>query len=140
MTTYICTLYYPPRLSHCCLRSQSPDYHSGGHPRPLPQRPSIPAWPYGCCCVYCFAGVVRSNRRGELCAPWMWMMCVSMFLSVRLATCVSPGRLRVRLRVGILRFARPSARGVICDASGAKAGFSPGRYCAVLLCSILCWY
>ena len=39
MTTYICTLYYSPRfLSHCCLRSQNPDYHSGGHPRPLPQR------------------------------------------------------------------------------------------------------
>ena len=32
MTTYICTLYYPPRLlPHCCLRSQNPDYHSGGH-------------------------------------------------------------------------------------------------------------
>ena len=34
MTTYICTLYYSPQLfSHCCLRSQNPDYHSGGHPR-----------------------------------------------------------------------------------------------------------
>jgi len=93
-----------------------------------------------CCCVCCFAGVVRSNRRGGLCAPWMWMMCVSMFPSVRLAAYVSPGRLCVRLRVGILRFARPCARGVICDASGAEAGFSPGRCCAALLCSILCWY
>jgi len=39
MTTCICTLYYPPRfLPHCYLRSQNPDYHSGGHPGPLPQR------------------------------------------------------------------------------------------------------
>ena len=45
MTTYICTLYYPPRLlAHCCLRSQNADYHSGGHPDPshsvlLPSEP-----------------------------------------------------------------------------------------------------
>jgi len=33
MTTYICTLHYPPRFHpHCCLRSQSPDFHNGGHP------------------------------------------------------------------------------------------------------------
>ena len=39
MTTYICNLYYPPQIfSHCCLWSQNPDYHSGGHPRPLTQR------------------------------------------------------------------------------------------------------
>jgi len=39
VTMYICTLYYPPRFHpDCCLRSQSPDYHSGGHPSPLPQR------------------------------------------------------------------------------------------------------
>ena len=101
--------------------------------------PSIPARPYGCCCVCCFAGVVRSNRRGGLCAPWRWV-CVSMFPSIRLAAFVSPGRLRVRLRVGILRFARPCASGVICYASCAEAGFSPGRCCASLLCSILCWY
>jgi len=102
--------------------------------------PSIPTGPYRCCYVCCFAGVVRSNRRGGLGAPWTWMMCVSMFPSVRLAALVSSGRLRVRLRVGILRFARPCARGVICDASGAEAGFSPGRCFAALLCSILCWY
>jgi len=69
------------------------------------------------------------------------MMCiVSMFPSVRLAAFVSPGRLRARWRVGILKFARPCARGAIGDASGAEAGFSPGRCCAVSLCSILCWY
>ena len=33
-----------PLLSHCCLRSQNPDYHSGGHPDPshsvlLPSEP-----------------------------------------------------------------------------------------------------
>jgi len=39
MTTYICTLCYPPQFHpHCCLRSHSPDCHSGGHPSPLPQR------------------------------------------------------------------------------------------------------
>ena len=27
-----------PALSHCRLRSQNPDYHSGEHPRPPPQR------------------------------------------------------------------------------------------------------
>jgi len=39
MTTYICTLYYLLQFHPlCCLRSQSPDCHSGGHPSPLPQR------------------------------------------------------------------------------------------------------
>jgi len=60
--------------------------------------------------------------------------------SVRLAACVSPGRLRGRLRVRFLMFARPCACGLICDAFGAEAGFLPGRSCAALLCSILCWY
>jgi len=42
MTTYICTLYYPPRFHpHCCLRSQNPDYQSGGHTSPLPQRTAV---------------------------------------------------------------------------------------------------
>ena len=98
-------------------------------------RPSIPAGPYDCRCVCCFAGVIRSNRRGGLCAPWMWMMCVSMFPFVRLAACVSLCWLRC-LRVQ----ARPCARGMVCDAFGAEAGFSPCRCCAALLCRILCWY
>jgi len=69
------------------------------------------------------------------------MMCiVSMYPSVRLAVFVSPGQLRGRLRVGLLMFARPCARGLICSAFGAEAGFSPGRCCAALLCSVLCWY
>jgi len=98
--------------------------------------PSIPAGPYGCYCVCCFAWVVRSNRGGVLCAPWMWMMCVSMFPSVRLATCVSSCWLRY-LRVGISKFACPCPCGMVCD---ALAGFSICRCCAVLLCSILCLY
>jgi len=98
--------------------------------------PSIPAWPCGCCSVCCFAWVIRSSLGG---APRMWMMCVSMFPSVRLAAFVSSCRLR-GLRVGILQFACLCARGDCCDASGAEAGFSPGRCCAVLLCSIWCWY
>jgi len=57
----------------------------------------------------------------------------SMFPSVRLATVVSPGRLLMRLRVRILRFARPCARGGFCDASGAKADFLLGRCCAASL-------
>jgi len=97
--------------------------------------PSIPAGPYGCCCVYCFTGVVRSNRRSGLCAPWMRMMCVSMFPSVRLAVFVSSCWMRC-LRVEIRMFARPCARGMVCDAFGAEAGFSPCRCCAALLCSI----
>ena len=84
----------------------------------------------------------RSNRGGGLCLPRMWMMCgVSMFPSVRLETVVSPGRLLMRLRVRILRFARPCARrGGFCDASGAEAGFLPGCCRAASLCSISCWY
>jgi len=102
--------------------------------------PSISAGPYGCCCVCCFAWVVRSNRGGGLCAPWMWMMCVSMFPSVRLAAGVSSCWLCC-LRVGIRKFARPCARGMVCDAFGAEASFSPCRCCAaLLLCSILCFY
>jgi len=39
---------------------------------------------------------------------WMRLMCgVSMFPAVRLAAVVSPGRLLMRWRVGILGFARP---------------------------------
>ena len=84
---------------------------------------------------------VGSNRGGGLCLPWMWMMCgVSMFPSVRLAAVVSPGRLLMRWRVGIVRFVRPCARGEFCDASGAEASFLPGRFCAASLCSTLCWY
>jgi len=44
------------------------------------------------------------------------------------------------LRVEIRMFVRPCARGMVCDAFGAEAGFSPCRCCAALLCSILCWY
>jgi len=98
-----------------------------------------PSIPYGCWCVCCFAEVVRSNRRGEQCASWMWMMCVSMFPSVRPAVCVSSCWLRC-LRVEIRMFARPCVRGMVCDAFSAEAGFSPCRFCAALLCSILCWY
>jgi len=58
--------------------------------------------------------VVRSNRGGGLCLPWMWMMCVeSMFPSVRLTAFVSRGRLLLRVRVRILGFARPCARSLI---------------------------
>ena len=83
--------------------------------------------PCGYCSVDLVVWGVGSNRGGGLCLPWMWMMCgVSMFPSVRLTTVVSPGRLLMRLRVRILRFARPCARGGFCDASGAEAGFLPG--------------
>ena len=88
--------------------------------------PSIPAWPCGRCNVCCFAWVIRSSLGDGLCAPQMWMMCVSMFPSVRLATFVSSCRLRC-LRVGILQFACPCTRGDCCDASGAER-------------VILCWY
>jgi len=67
------------------------------------------------------------------------MICVSMFPSVRLAACVSSCWLHC-LRVEIRMFARPCACGMVCDAFGAEAGFSPCRCCTVLLCSILCWY
>ena len=85
---------------------------------------------------------------GHRVPPWrravpamMRLMCgVSMFPSVRLAAVVSPGRLLMRWRVGIVRFARPCARGGFCDASGAEADFLPGRSCAASLCSISCWY
>jgi len=40
---------------------------------------------------------------------------------------VSPGRLLMRWRVGILRFARPCVRGGFCDASGAEASVLSGR-------------
>jgi len=95
----------------------------------------------GCCSICVVAGVVRSNRVGGLCLPWMWMMCdVSMFPSFRPAASVSSCRLPARLRVGILNFACPCARGEFCDVFGAEAGFSRGRCCAASLCSILCWY
>jgi len=95
----------------------------------------------GCCTLRVVSGVVRGNRVCGLCLSWMWMICgVSMFPSVRLTAVVSPGRLLVRLRVRILMFARPCARGGFCDASGAEAGFLPGRCCAASLCSISCWY
>ena len=97
-----------------------------------------PAFPPGHMTA-CFAEVVWSNYRGGLCASWMWMMCVSMFPSVRLAACVSSCWLRC-LRVEIRMFARPCARGMVCDAFGAEAGFSQCRCCAALLCSIVCWY
>ena len=62
-------------------------------------------------------------------------MCdVSMFPSSP-AAFVSPSRLLLRVRVGILMFSRPCARGDFCDASGAEAGFSPGRCCAASLCT-----
>jgi len=94
----------------------------------------------------CFSGalvvwVIGSDRVGGLCLPWMQMMCdVSMFPSVRPPAFVSPGRMLLRMRVRILMFARPCARGGFCDASGAEAGFLPGRCCAASLCSISCWY
>jgi len=95
----------------------------------------------GCCSIRVVAGVVRSNRVGGLCLLWMWMMCdVSMFLSFRPAASVSSCRLPARLRVRILNFACPCARGEFCDIFGAEAGFSPGSCCAASLCSILCWY
>ena len=100
--------------------------------------PNIPVWSCGCWSVCCFAWVIRSSLGVGLCAPRLWMTCVSMFLSVRFVAFVSSCRLRC-LRVGILKFACPCARGDCCDASGAEAGFSPGRGCAASFCSILCW-
>ena len=72
------------------------------------------AFPPGHMAAAAFA-ILRSNRGGGLCAPWMWMMCVSMFQSVRLAACVSSCWLRC-LRVGIRMYACPCARGMVCDA------------------------
>jgi len=93
--------------------------------------------PCGCYSVDLVAWGVGSNRGGGLCLAWMRLMCgVSMFPSVRFAAVVSPGRLLMRWRVGIVRFARPCARGGFCDASGADDGFLPGRCCAASLCRI----
>jgi len=97
--------------------------------------------PCGCYSVGLVAWGVGSHRGGELCLLWMRLMCgVSMFPAVRLAAVVSPGRLLMRWRVGILGFARPCVRGGFCDASGAEADCLPGRCCAASLCGILCWY
>ena len=66
---------------------------------------------------------VESHRGGGQGLPWIKLMCdVSMFLAVRPAAVVSPGRLFMRWRVGILEFARPCTRGGFCDASGAEVG------------------
>jgi len=95
-------------------------------------------WYYSICVV---AGVVRCNRVGGLCLLWMWMICdVSMFPSFRPVASVSSCRLFARLRVRILNFACPCARGDFCDVFGAEAGISPGRCCVASVCSILCWY
>jgi len=69
-----------------------------------------------------------------------WRMCYVDAKKFKHLLPMSPGRLFMRLRVRILRFVRPCARGGYCDASGAEAGFLPGRCCAASLCSILCWY
>jgi len=60
------------------------------------------------------------------------MMCImSLFPSVWLAAFVSPGRLPMRLSVGILKCAHPCTRGVLCSAefcyrsSVAKRGSCP---------------
>jgi len=128
-----------PRTERACPYPSPKGWCRGSQGKSSEFCPSIPAGPYGCCCVCYFAWVVRSNLGGGLCAPQMWMMCVSMFPSVRLAALVFSCRLRC-LRVGIGMYARPCARGVICDAFGAKAGFSPVRCCAALLYCILCLY
>jgi len=95
----------------------------------------------GCWSVGVVVWGIGSHRGGGLCLPWMRLMCgVSMFPAVRLAAVVSPGRLLMRWRVEILGFVRPCARGGFCDASGAEAGFLPGRCCTASLCSISCWY
>jgi len=76
-----------------------------------------------CCSVGVGAWGVEPHRGGGQGLPWIKLMCdVSMFPAVRPAAVVSPGRLFMRWRVGILEFARPCARGGFCDASGAEAG------------------
>ena len=83
--------------------------------------------------LFCRGRKVQSQRRA------VRALDVSMFPSVRLAACVSSCWL-CRLRVEIRILSRPCARGMVCDAFCAKAGFSTCRSCAALLCSILCWY
>jgi len=68
------------------------------------------------------------------------MMCVvSMFPSVRLAAFVSPYRLRGCLRVGTGIFARPCARGVICDVAPKLASRQvvPAPCCCVASCACI---
>jgi len=128
-----------PRTERACLYPSPKGWCRASQGETSELCPHIPAGPHGSCCVCGFAWVVRSNRGGGLCVPWMWMMCVFMFPSVRLAVCVSSCWLRC-LRVGIRKFAHPCARGMVCDACGAEAGFSLCHCCAALLCSILCLY
>jgi len=94
-----------------------------------------------CCSVGVGVWGVESHRGGGLGPPWIKLMCdVSMFPAIRSAAVVSPGRLFMRWKVGILEFVCSCARSGFCDASGAEAGCLPGRCCATSLCSISCWY
>jgi len=75
------------------------------------------------CKVGVSAGGVESRRGGGLGLPWIKLMWdVSMFLAVRSAAIVSPGRLFMPWKVGILEFACSCARSGFCDTSGAETG------------------
>ena len=129
------------RTERACTCPSPKEWYRAGRGRGLGFCRRIFVEPCGCCSICVVAGVVRSDRAGGLCLPWTWMMCdVSMFPSVRPAALVSSCRLLARLRVGILNFACPCARGDFFDVFGAEAGISPGRCCAASLCSNLCWY
>jgi len=129
-----------PRTERACTCPSPKEWYRAGRGRSLGVCRGI-VEPCGRCRICVVAGVVVSDCAGGLCLPWMWMMCaVSMFPSVRPAASVSSCRLLARLRVGILNFACPCARGDFCDAFGAVAGVSPDRCCAASLCSIVCWY
>ena len=96
------------------------------------------------CLFQCWCGYMRRRvppwRRAGPAVDHKLMCDMSMFPALRPAAVVPPGRLFMRWRVGTLEFSRPCTRGGFCDASGAEAGFLPGRCCAASLCSISYWY
>ena len=126
-----------PRTERACSCPSPKGWYRASRARRLGLSRAFFVGPCGCYSVDLVAWGVGSNRGGGLCLPWTRLMCgVSMFPSA----VVSPGRLLMHWRVGIVRFARPCARGGFCDASGAEAGFLPGCCCAASLCNISCWY
>ena len=82
-----------PRTERACTCPSPKEWYCAGCGRSLGSCRRIVGL-CGCCTLRVVVGVVRGNRVGGLCLPWMWMICgVSMFPSVRLEAVVSPGRL-----------------------------------------------
>jgi len=88
------------KTERACTCPSPKEWYRAGSGRSLGFCRRIFVGPCGCCSICVIAGVVRCNRVGGLCLPWMWMMCdVSMFPSVRPVASVSSCRLLARLRV-----------------------------------------